>query len=70
MKNYFARTVITMLRALIMILMAPAFIVMFFVVAIFLALTSASDWILLHAEFDGDTEAMKKEQDRERWKAS
>jgi len=65
MRAYFARTAITMLRALIMILMAPAFIIVFICFAVMCALLDAYEWMKLHADYNGD----EKAKHRDEWRA-
>ena len=65
MKRYLAQTTIAMLQGLTLILMAPAFLFVFVVLATYAALRASYDWLSLHALYDGD-EQLKR---RSEWRA-
>jgi len=66
MKRYLAQTTIAMLQGLILIFMAPAFIVVFVVIAAYSAFRASYDWLSLHGVYGGD----KNAQDRAKWRVS
>lgn len=66
MKRYIAQTTIALLQALILIFMAPAFVVVFVVIAAYSACRTSYDWLSLHGVYGGD----KTAQDRAKWRAS
>lgn len=66
MKRYIAQTTIALLQALVLIFMAPAFMLVFVVVAAWTAVNRSYDWITLHAFHAGDEQAKRKAD----WRAS
>lgn len=66
MKRYLAQTVITMLQALTLILMAPIFLGVCVAVAIGEARRRSVEWITLHGFYSGDEQAKRKAD----WRAS
>lgn len=60
MKRYIAQTTIALLQALILIFMAPAFIVVFVVIAAYSAFRASYDWLSLHGVYGGNEQAKRK----------